>query len=203
MTLGLSAMFVSVISLVVAVEHGRTMERMADANERMVQANGRMVQASSWPFVQFGSHNIDEQGNPKVSLILTNEGVGPARIETFELSWNGKPMSSPKALIDACCGTTPADHTQRKTAPRKNTVVSFIRKVDQTILRAGEHVEFLAVADKQEGDLFSKFNDEREKITAKVCYCSVFDECWLGSGVTTHAERVASCPTPAVPFKIE
>jgi hypothetical protein len=31
-SLGLSAMFVSVISLVVAVEHGRTMERMVEAN---------------------------------------------------------------------------------------------------------------------------------------------------------------------------
>src|SRR5580704_7329630 len=55
--LGLSAMFVSVVSLVVAVEHGRTMERMADANTRMVDAN-------SWPFVEFDSHNADEKGNP-------------------------------------------------------------------------------------------------------------------------------------------
>ena len=48
-------MFVSVISLVVAVEHGRTMERMAEAN-------GRMVQASSWPFVEFSTHNEDQRG---------------------------------------------------------------------------------------------------------------------------------------------
>jgi hypothetical protein len=41
--LGLSAMFLSVVSLVVAVEHPRTMERMADANTRMLDAN-------SWPF---------------------------------------------------------------------------------------------------------------------------------------------------------
>lgn len=34
--LALTAMFVSVVSLVVAIEHGRTMERMADANTRMV-----------------------------------------------------------------------------------------------------------------------------------------------------------------------
>jgi hypothetical protein len=76
--LGLSAMFVSVVSLVVAVEHGRTMERMADANTRMVDAN-------SWPFVEFDSHNVDAQGNADVRLVLTNDGIGPARIETFEL----------------------------------------------------------------------------------------------------------------------
>jgi hypothetical protein len=37
--LGLTAMFVSVVTLIVAIEHGRTMERMADANTRMVEAN--------------------------------------------------------------------------------------------------------------------------------------------------------------------
>jgi hypothetical protein len=91
-SLGLSAMFVSVISLVVAVEHGRTMERMADAN-------GRMVQASSWPFVEFSTHNVDERGSPNVRLVLTNEGIGPARIETFELWWKGQPMASSQALL--------------------------------------------------------------------------------------------------------
>ena len=87
MSLGLSAMFVSVISLGVAIEHGRTMERMADANERMVQA-------SSWPFVEFSTHNVDERGSPNVRLVLTNEGIGPARIETFELWRKGQPMAS-------------------------------------------------------------------------------------------------------------
>jgi hypothetical protein len=203
LSLGLSAMFVSVISLVVAVEHGRTMERMADANERMVEANGRMVQASSWPFVEFRTHNVDEHGNADVRLALTNEGIGPARIETFELWWNGQPMSSQKALLEACCATTPAEHAQRKTAQQKNTVVLFVGQTAPSILRAGDHVDFLAIADSQAGDLWSKLNVERDRITVQVCYCSVFDECWRGSGITTQAERVSSCPTPAVPFKIE
>jgi hypothetical protein len=63
--LGLSAMFVSVVSLVVAVEHGRTMQRMADANARMVDEN-------AWPFVEFAERNADEQGNADIRLVLTN-----------------------------------------------------------------------------------------------------------------------------------
>jgi hypothetical protein len=92
--LAVSAMFVSVVSLFVAVEHGRTMQRMADANTRMVAAN-------SWPFVEFDTHDLDEQGNAKSRLVLTNQGVGPARIETFELWWRGKPMASPWGLLKA------------------------------------------------------------------------------------------------------
>jgi len=120
------------------------------------------------------------------------QGVGPARIETFELSWNGQPMSSTKALLVACCAAAP-----------QTTAVIFQGLAAPRILRAGDHVDFVAIADSQEGDLFSKFNVERDKITVQVCYCSVFDECWLGSGITSHAGRVASCPTPAVPFQIQ
>src|SRR4051794_39094352 len=112
----LSAMFVSVVSLGLAIEHGRTMERMAAANERMVEANGRMVQASSWPFVEFSTHNVDERGSPNVRLVLTNEGIGPARIETFELWWKGQPMASSEALLNACCATTAAKRAEQKTA---------------------------------------------------------------------------------------
>jgi len=134
MTLGLSAMFVSVISLVVAIEHGRTMERMAEANERMVQANGRMVQASSWPFIQFETHNVDEHGNADVRLVLVNEGIGPARIETFELWWNGQPMSSMKALFEACCA--------KPFAQENKGAVLFQGHTAPSILRAGDHSDF-------------------------------------------------------------
>src|ERR1700704_6133355 len=64
-SLALSAMFVSVVSLIVAVEHGHTMERMADANTKMVEAN-------SWPFISFDTHDLNEQGKADVRLVLTN-----------------------------------------------------------------------------------------------------------------------------------
>jgi hypothetical protein len=80
-------MFVSVVTLAVAIGHGRTMERMADANMRMVEAN-------SWPFIDFSTHNLDDRGGSEVRLVLANEGIGPARIETFELWWREKSMSS-------------------------------------------------------------------------------------------------------------
>jgi hypothetical protein len=52
-TLGLSAMFVSVVTLFVAIEHGRTMERMAEANRQMVEAN-------SWQFIDFTTLNVSD-----------------------------------------------------------------------------------------------------------------------------------------------
>jgi hypothetical protein len=188
--LALSAMFVSVISLFVAIEHGRTMGRMADANARMVQAN-------SWPFVTFNTHNIDEHGNADVRLVLSNQGIGPARIQTFELWWNGQAISTPEALIKACCLTNPAEQAQLK------TTVLAVGLAAPNILRAGDHCDFFAVqGNPHNTDLFSKFNVERDNITVRVCYCSVFDECWRGDGMATHADPVASCPVPQVAYHL-
>jgi hypothetical protein len=197
--LGLSAMFVSVVSLVVAVEHGRTMERMADANTRMVDAN-------SWPFVEFDSHNVDEQGKGAIRLVLTNDGIGPARIETFELWWNGKPMSSAGDLIRACCVTTPVELQEAKAA------IVAIGIAAPRILRAGEHEVFFAIpSGPGNTELLSKLDDARLKIATRVCYCSVFDQCWVHvSGLellrqdpkkSIHPDRVDSCVAPAVPYR--
>jgi len=46
-TLGLSAIAISLFSAILTMQHG-------DAMERMVQENARMVQASTWPYVSVG-----------------------------------------------------------------------------------------------------------------------------------------------------
>jgi hypothetical protein len=96
-----------------------------------------------------------------------------------------------------------ANSTPAERAQWEYTVASLGR-LAPSILRAGEHSDFYAVVGNPKNmDLWRKFNAERDNITVQVCYCSVFDECWRGSGTTTHANRVASCPAPAVPFQIE
>jgi hypothetical protein len=195
---GLSAMFISVVTLIVAIGHGRTMERMADANMRMVEAN-------SWPFVDFSTHNVSTGGAPEVRLVLTNEGIGPARMETFELWWRGKPMSSPSQLLTACC--TPASGTRQG-----NPVIS-VGLASPRVLRAGEHVDVLSVGFTPAARaVFDKFNSERDYITTRTCYCSVFDECWVKEGGDSlllkdqskliHPGRVKTCPAPAHPYQV-
>jgi hypothetical protein len=197
-TLGLSAMFVSVITLVVAIGHGRTMERMADANMRMVEAN-------SWPFVDFSTHDLSDKGAAEVRLVLTNEGIGPGRIETFELWWRGKSMSSPNQLLKACCTPDPGR--------QQGDAVIGLGLASPRILRAGEHVDFLSVELTPAGrEMFRKFNSERDYIRTRVCYCSVFDECWIKEGgddllqkdgsKLIHPEHVKTCPAPAAPYQV-
>jgi hypothetical protein len=41
------------------------------------------------------------------------------------------------------------------------------------------------------------------KIDVRVCYCSVFDECYVHDSRRTEPERIQSCPVPAVPYADE
>jgi hypothetical protein len=198
LALGVSAIFISLITLVVAIGHGRTMERMAEANKQMVEAN-------SWPFIDFSTHNVGDKGTSEVRLVLTNEGIGPARIETFELWWRGKSMPTPGELLKACCAPEPGNH-------QGEPVVS-IGLASPRVLRAGEHVDFLAVSPADSNrEVYSKFNSERDYIRTRICYCSVFDECWIkvggdemlakGESKLIHPERVKTCPAPAAPYQV-
>ena len=73
-----SALLISVTSLWVAVRHGHTMERMADANARLVAAN-------SYPLLHHFQSSAADLHSPDytvgkrvASLNIVNSGVGPA-----------------------------------------------------------------------------------------------------------------------------
>ena len=79
--LALTAIFLSGVSVFIAVHHGQTMERLVAAN--------------SWPSISYATGNESDNGQKKIiSLTLRNTGVGPARIDTFEVFYYGKPISS-------------------------------------------------------------------------------------------------------------
>src|ERR1700712_3212973 len=90
MSVALSALFVSVVSLVVAM--------------RMAEANARLVSASSWPFLSYGPGTDSANGAQKIHLKVVNAGVGPAKIESAELVWKGVAYRSDLDLLKSCCG---------------------------------------------------------------------------------------------------
>jgi hypothetical protein len=77
--------------------------------QEMAEANARMVAADSWPFVQYGTGNLSEQGLPEIPLSLANQGVGPARLERLGLRYRDKPVASTSELLAARCFTKAAD----------------------------------------------------------------------------------------------
>lgn len=189
------ALIISVTSLWVAVRHGHTMEKMADANARLVAAN-------SYPLLQhFQSsaadlHSPDYTGGKRVaSLNVANNGVGPAKIETLEVFWNGRPVRTARELLQACCAT-PEDAGLFSRRGWLGT-----SDLQGMMLRAGEMSRLLVISrDGESADLAARFNEIYPKLKMRACYCSVFDECWVSNLETLHPQSAASCPKPEVAF---
>ena len=64
------------------------------------------------------------------------------------------------------------------------------------VLRPGEQIDFVRFAP---GDIppgaYERFEAERGAIRMRVCYCSVFDDCWVADDASSlRPTPVAQCP---------
>jgi hypothetical protein len=160
----------------------------------MAQANARPVAASSWPFLQYSTGNLGDDGRPLIRRSVSNAGVGPARVETLEVFWHGAPVAPPQALLAACCGLTAGSG--------RAASFSYALLAGRSV-RAGEAVTLLEVrAGADASDFRQRLDRERLHVKFRACFCSVFDECRSSTLVATRATRVASCPVAPVPFGV-
>ena len=186
MTVAVAAIFISVVSLAVAILHGRTMERMAEENARLVAAN-------SWPFVQYGAGWATTDGVTKVHMQVFNSGVGPAKIESAELVWKGVAYRGDREFLEACCGFDPASGT-----PFDSSVFAGF------VLPASGETRFLEFSKPADPAVFAALQQAvvSRDLQLNVCYCSIFDECWQ-SDLTTLSlkpKQVEGCTLPKVSF---
>jgi hypothetical protein len=186
MVIAFSALFISVVSLGVAILHGRTMENMAAANARLVSAN-------SWPFLAYGAGTNTVDGVLTIHMNVVNTGVGPAKIESAELVWKGVAYRRDQDFLKACCGYDP-----------ESGRISTLNFLPHEVLRAGERITFLGFqqpADRGVFDALQRAMLSRD-LQLRICYCSIFDECWK-SDLTTHSlnpKPASACVEPKVPF---
>jgi hypothetical protein len=166
-------------------------------------ANRKMVAASSWPFLQIVTGNSDAQNRPELIFSIANAGVGPAKVRSFEVFWRGKPYRSSFRLMHDCCGyeipTTPPQTPEGELPPGQ---VSSSH-VAHNVIRAGEERPFLSYElTAGNATVWKKFDEVRQNdLRYRVCYCSVFDECWIDTFDFTGdsgPERIEACPIPKV-----
>jgi hypothetical protein len=190
LVVAISALFVSVVSLGIGILHGRTMERMAEENARLVAAN-------SWPFMSYGAGTGTTDGVTKVHMQVFNSGVGPAKIESVELTWKGVSYRSTREFLEACCNLEPGSD-----AP-----FDYGGLVAGYVVRAGEQIQFLQFSKAVDPAVFSAL--ERASFSPdlqlNICYCSIFDECWQGDLTTVNLKpkHVDACVVPKVPLDEE
>lgn len=183
------ALIVSGVSLWVGV-------RTEDANEQLVAT-------STWPYVEIQKNNATPSGVPEIQYLLINGGVGPAKIESFELFYKGKAMPSMIAYLQACCRFDLVKyHARYLAAPEGGKPTPIISGTPANIvLRPGETRSILTVAlGADDADLWRALDHARAETTFDACYCSALDRCWRSDLRGLHPERVDKCTAAKQPF---
>lgn len=179
----ISAVFISVVSLVVSINHGKTMEKLVEQNEKMVAG-------STMPFLTYSGSQLDPVTNQlSERLIIRNGGVGPAVIDWFELRYKGVAYGRLDKLLHACC-----EDALPKDVRGKSSIV--YSNLSQTILPARESVEFISLRPEAGVALSLALDKARADLSARACYCSVLDECWLTDFDTARPKKVEKCDPP-------
>ena len=177
--LPVAALFVSFVSIYIAWHHGQVMKELVHQNEKLVEAN-------SLPYLQIDGSNA----GGRVMLYTTNEGVGPAKIVTAEMSVDGHPVQSLHELIDACC--IRGDYSAISTSTLQGRMVrpgDTVPFVDFSI-RAGDRDQALALDRGRQSN----------RIVTRLCYCSVFNDCWIADSRDPTPDPVNQCAAPAKPY---
>jgi hypothetical protein len=180
LAIAFSAIAISVISLFVAVAHGRTEEKL--------------VAASSWPFLTFNTEKDGlEAGGWSIHLILRNGGVGPARVKWLRMSLDGKPIRDRADLMSRCC------HVPDDTADKLIALGLVSQNSPVGVLPARDLVEVLTWRARPGNDaIISRLDGVRHRLRAEACYCSVLDECWISDlTATADPRRVERCQPAA------
>jgi len=175
--LGVSAVTISFISLFLAIHNGNAMERLVEAN--------------SWPSVQVTFSTLNLDSTPHIHFDIANKGVGPARIESLEVTYNGAPLGDGRAVLNAMLGRTTVP-------PRPRILTSTIT---HAVMAARETISFIDF--KPEAYSAEDYEAMRlgvGKINFRTCYCSVFDECWMADTSKPRPAKVKECPVAASAF---
>ncbi len=175
LSVALTALVVSIASLFVARHQARVMDRQ--------------LAASVWPLVEYGTGNVGEGGEPRISLGVRNSGVGPTRIRSFRVTYAGTPVRSAGDLLRRCC-------VRDSAATARAGIRTVTNGVQGRVLAAGDRLTFLTLPrGPNRADLYDAFDRERFKVDVRACYCSVLDDCWVVASADQGAEpaRVDSC----------
>lgn len=181
--LAIAAIFISAVSLVVAI--------------RTEQSQRDTLAASTWPFLQRNISGGSDAGEDReMSVGISNDGVGPAKVRSVEVFFDGKPVTSTKDLLRKCCGYRDDVSHERQLPGGYEISVA-----DNTVQRAGEQNLMIRITSSaQAREIPDRFRASLMRLSFRGCYCSVLDQCWTSDLSSTKTTEVAACPAPEHPF---
>ena len=135
--------------------------------------NRQEQKKSVWPYVMQYNSNTDQEYTRSVE----NVGLGPALVRSFEVRVDDSLYSGWRPVVHALTG---AD----------SVVYSYSYLGMGSVLRAGERFVVLRIPP---GPAATAFFEHRSELSTKVCYCSLYGDCWLSDSERNEPSAVDSC----------
>ena len=146
---------------------------------RLMQVQAR---ASVWPSVAIGASYFGSGDNAGFTWFIDNNGVGPARIQTVSVSFDGKPKRNWSEVFVALS----MDPNEKE-----NTVIYNIGgKVLPPNVNRETAIQAIKVV---KPEVAKRFFEAMDRFAISICYCSVYDECWLAHWPKRVVDPVAQC----------
>ena len=191
MVVAFSALLISAVSIFVAQQSNQSMERI--------------TRASSWPFIQIGSGNASDEGAPELNFGITNVGTGPARVYIYDVQVDGRPLPPGGHLLTrlllACCNAefeAAATRAGGEIAAMGSEMSSPV--AERFIAPNGEITSLRWPRTEENRSLWTALDRARQagRITTTICYCSVFDECWIARSNSFPPQETNSCESASL-----
>ena len=200
LALPVAALFVSFVSIFIAWHHGQIMSELVHQNERMVEAE-------SLPYLEISTSDLSaDLKTPTLRLTVQNEGVGPARIAEVAMLVNGRPVPDFNTMVDHCCapGLLQAKVGGQKQLRGMRNGEVVLSSLHDRMIRPGEAVDAFAwpITDANKA-LVQHVNAamSSDAVDVSICYCSVFDDCWVRTDHDRRPMPVKQCPVASVPYR--
>jgi hypothetical protein len=142
----------------------------------------RQAHASVWPYVSI-DYDINDQGD-RSGFIWTvqNNGLGPALIQSVIVSVDGQPQQDWKGVCRALgikenFASTMSEVSGRVLPPDTNreTTIDAIHVISPGVAKV--------------------FFENRKRLSMEICYCSVYEECWVAHFGKQKVDKVDRCDT--------
>ena len=176
MLVGVSAVFIGVCALAVSLYETKLMREEQ--------------RASVLPIIELGRSHYTREDSPdkwRLSLHAENVGIGPAVIEDFHVTVDGKPQLTWRAAIGELLGKdVPVSYGQStingRTIPSDRMITMF---------------------DLSNSEIAADIVREFERLNFEACYCSVFGECWTTDYSTgfSGSSPAQACEPDATSFE--
>jgi hypothetical protein len=172
----ISSLFALAVSFL-ALGLGIWQARLMSEQTRLMQQQAR---AGVWPYLSIGYALVADGDKRGYTWRIDNDGVGPARIESVTLTLDGKPLEHWKDVFRALYGDVPVQATYSQ----------IYGKVLPPSTNRETTIEAVHIPDPAQAKTFF---EAQSRIEMSICYCSVYDDCWIARRQWPAQEPVARC----------